>query len=134
MKTAVDKVKKGKARDVNRRFHGMAGHYLFEPEFCNRAAGWEKGQVEKDVQDARRRLWQACPAFGTLAELNAWLESRCRELLSKCRHPELSEHTLAEVLAEEQPHLMPLVAPFDGFIEHPVRVSPTCLVHFQRNR
>jgi len=134
MKTAVDKVKKGKARDVNRRFHGMAGHYLFEPEFCNRAAGWEKGQVEKDVQDARRRLWQACPAFGTLAELNAWLESRCRELLSKCRHPELSEHTLAEVLAEEQPHLMPLVAHFDGFIEHPVRVSPTCLVHFQRNR
>lgn len=134
MKTAVDKVKKGKARDVNRRFQVMAGHYLFEPEFCNRAAGWEKGQVEKEVQDARRRLWQRCPAFDTLADLNAWLETRCRELFSEHYHPELSDSTLADVLAAEQPHLMPMVAPFDGFIEHPVRVSPTCLVHFQRNR
>jgi hypothetical protein len=39
----------------------MASHYLFEPEFCNPASGWEKGQVEKNVQDARRRLWQAMP-------------------------------------------------------------------------
>jgi hypothetical protein len=29
---------------------------------------------------------------------------------------------------------MPLGEPFDGFIESPVRVSPTCLVHFERNR
>lgn len=25
---------------------------LFTPEFCNPAVGWEKGQVEKNVQDA----------------------------------------------------------------------------------
>ncbi len=30
---------------------------LFEAEFCNPAAGWEKGQVEKNVRDARHRLW-----------------------------------------------------------------------------
>lgn len=24
---------------------------------CNPASGWEKGQVEKNIQDARRRLW-----------------------------------------------------------------------------
>lgn len=24
--------------------------------------------------------------------------------------------------------------PFDGFVEHTKRVSPTCLVHFDRNR
>ena len=35
------------------RFLAMANHYVFEPEFCNPAAGWEKGQVEKNVQDAR---------------------------------------------------------------------------------
>ncbi|MCU9836874.1 hypothetical protein OEZ49_03755 [Ruegeria sp. WL0004] len=35
-----------------------ASHYVFEPEFCNPAAGWEKGQVEKNFQDARSRLWQ----------------------------------------------------------------------------
>jgi transposase len=43
MKTAVDKVGRGKQRQVNKRFYAMVGHYLFEPEFCNPAAGWEKG-------------------------------------------------------------------------------------------
>ena len=48
MKTAVDKVGKSKERNVNARLEAMCGHYLFEPEFCNRAAGWEKGIVEKN--------------------------------------------------------------------------------------
>jgi len=56
MKTAVDKVKKGKGRVVNARFAAMCAHYLFDPDFCNRASGWEKGLVEKDVQDSRRRI------------------------------------------------------------------------------
>ena len=43
MKTAVDRVGRGKQRDVNARFKAMASHYVFEPEFCNPAAGWEKG-------------------------------------------------------------------------------------------
>jgi hypothetical protein len=38
----VDKVGKGKSRKVNKRFSVMMSHYLLEPEFCNRAAGWEK--------------------------------------------------------------------------------------------
>ena len=29
---------------------------------------------------------------------------------------------------------MPLPRPFDGFVEYTKRVSPTCLVHFDRNR
>lgn len=35
-----------------------ASHYVFEPEYCDPAAGSEKGQVEKNVQDALNRLWQ----------------------------------------------------------------------------
>ena len=50
MKTAVDKVKKGKGRIVNARFSAMCSHYLFDPDFCNVASGWEKGVVEKNVQ------------------------------------------------------------------------------------
>jgi transposase len=63
MKTAVDKVGQGKQRSVNARFEAMTGHYLFEPEFCNRAAGWEKGVVEKNVQD-RRKASGARPVSG----------------------------------------------------------------------
>ena len=57
MKTAVDKVKKGKGRVVNARFAVMCAHYLFDADFCNVASGWEKGVVEKNVQDSRRRIW-----------------------------------------------------------------------------
>jgi transposase len=45
MKTAVNKVKKGKGRTVNKRFAVMCGHYLFDADFCNVASGWEKGQL-----------------------------------------------------------------------------------------
>ena len=57
MLTAVDKVNKGKGRVVNQRFAVMCAHYLFDADFCNVASGWEKGVVEKNVQDSRRRIW-----------------------------------------------------------------------------
>ena len=49
MRTAVDKVGRGKERQVNLRFSAMVSHFLFEAEFCNPASGWEKGQIEKNV-------------------------------------------------------------------------------------
>ena len=58
----------------------MNSHYVFEPEFCNPCAGWEKGQVEKNVRDARHRLWQVMPAFPDVDALNIWLHDRCKDL------------------------------------------------------
>ena len=75
MKTAVDKVQRGKERVVNRRFLTMISHYLFEADFCNPAAGWEKGQVEKNVRDTRSIIWQRIPRVNSLAELNEWLDT-----------------------------------------------------------
>lgn len=49
MRTALDKVGKGKERIVNARFAAMCSHYLIDADFCNVTAGWEKGRVEKDV-------------------------------------------------------------------------------------
>jgi transposase len=63
MKPAVDKVGRGKARTINARFEAMTSHYLFEPEFCNVASGWEKGIVEKNVQDRRRQIWREAMGF-----------------------------------------------------------------------
>jgi len=51
MKTVVDKVGVGKRRIINARFTVMAAHYLFEPDFCNVAAGREKGVVEKNMRN-----------------------------------------------------------------------------------
>ena len=133
MRTAIDKVGRGKERDVNVRFLAMANHYLYEPEFCNPASGWEKGQVEKNVQDARHRLFQPIPRFTSLEALNDWLELRCKEFWQQTAHGKM-RGTIAEVWAEEATALMPASRLFDGFVEYAKRVSPTCLVHFDRNR
>ncbi|WEK43187.1 MAG: IS21 family transposase [Candidatus Sphingomonas colombiensis] len=133
MRTAVDKIGKGKVRQINARFAAMASHYLFELEFCNPASGWEKGQVEKNVQDARRRLWQRMPGFADIHALNIWLEEQCIAQWREIRHGGLPG-TVADVHADEVGSLMPLGRPFDGFVEHTKRVSPICLVHFERNR
>jgi len=134
MKTAVDKVGRGKQRQVNARFRAMVSHFLYEAEFCNPAAGWEKGQVEKNVRDARHRLLQDAPAFADLAGLNAWLEERCQTLWHEVAHPEQSHRCIAEVFDDERGALMAMPPAFDGFIEHTKRVSPTCLIVFERNR
>ena len=136
MRTTVDKVGRGKERTVNVRFHAMCGHYLFEPEFCNRAAGWEKGIVEKNVQDRRRQIWREAGErrWANLDDLNAWVAERCRSAWEEMRHPQWPELTIGEVLQDEQLQLMPHPRPFDGYVEQPVRVSSTGLIHFHRNR
>src|SRR5574338_767347 len=136
MKTAVDRVKKGKGRVVNARFSALCAHYLFDADFCNVASGWEKGVVEKNVQDSRRRIWQEAGTlrFGSFGELNTWLGKRCRELWDELRHPEHSQFSIAQMLEHEHDFLMPMPAPFDGYVEKPARVSSTCLVTVARNR
>jgi hypothetical protein len=134
MKTAVDKVLRGKARLVNKRFQTMVSHYLFEAEFCNPAAGWEKGQVEKNVQDARSRLYHDVPEVKSLCELNEWLEERCKVLWQTTKHPVLKHRTVHECWQDERPCLMEMPTAFDGFVEHTKRVSSTCLISFDRNR
>ena len=110
MRTAVDKVGRGKERKVNMRFSAMVSHFLFEAEFCNPAAGWEKGRIGKNVQDARHRLWRPTPSFPSQPGM------------------------VADVWREEAQDLAQLLRPFDGFVEHTKRVSPTCLIHLERNR
>jgi transposase len=136
MKTAVDKVKKGKGRIVNARFSTMCSHYLFDPDFCNVASGWEKGVVEKNVQDSRRRIWieAGTRRFGSFVELNAWLGERCRAVWEDTVHPIHKQFTVSEMLELERAHLMSMPAPFDGYVEKPARVSSTCLVSVGRNR
>jgi transposase len=136
MKTAVDKVKKGKGRVVNARFAVMCAHYLFDADFCNVASGWEKGVVEKNVQDSRRRIWIDAQTrkWSSFEELNAWLGARCRALWGEIRHPEYRQFSVAEMLEQESAELMPMPSEFDGYIERSAKVSSTCLVAVARNR
>ncbi len=136
MRTAVDKVHKGKGRTVNARFSVMCAHYLYDPDFCNVASGWEKGVVEKNVQDSRRRIWIEARErrFASFDELNAWLGERCRALWQEIMHPEHKPFSIAEMLEHERLQLMPMPTAFDGCVEEVARVSSTCLVSVARNR
>jgi transposase len=136
MKTAVDLTpRKDRGRVVNARFAAMAAHYLFEPDFCNVASGWEKGRVEKSVQDTRRRIWQEAQdqRFTSFAELNAWLPTQCLAAW-EAPHPELTGVTIRQAWTQERAQLMPMPTPFDGYVEVPARVSSTSLISVARNR
>ena len=50
MKTAVDKVGRGKERQVNARFSALVSHYLFEAEFCNPTSGMGEGSGREERQ------------------------------------------------------------------------------------
>jgi len=79
MRTAVDRVGRGKERQINMRFLAMTNHYVFEPEFCNPAAGWVEPACRHRFKTAgegvrsRRtsatpgtRCCKACRTFPTL--------------------------------------------------------------------
>ena len=69
MRTAVSTVFVGKKRGYNRRFQEMCTHYLVDPVACTPGAGWEKGQVERQVGDVRGRLFVPSPRGRSYAEI-----------------------------------------------------------------
>jgi transposase len=134
MRTAVDAVFVGKEPVFNRRFLQMCSHYLVDPVACTPASGWEKGQVENQVDFARDNIFKPRLRFATLAELNAWLEDECRRQAAMRRHPVNRECSIAEMLEAERTSLVALQGPFDDFRETEAVASTTCLVTFDRNR
>ena len=134
MKTAVEAILVGKARQYNRRFLQMCSHHLIEPVACSPASGWEKGQVENQVGNLRDQLFRPKPRTNSLTELNAWLEDQCIAYARRTRHPEFKDRTIWEVFEQERASLMELRGPFDGFIEKAVRAATTCLIMADHNR
>lgn len=134
LKTVVTKVLLGKDRVFNSRFLQLASHYLVEPVACTPAAGWEKGQVENQVQFVRKRIFVPRVKCADLSELNRYLSDSCRILAAGHKHPEFKDRTVAEVFSEEKSQLVCAGNAFDGFRETPVRVSSTSLVSYDNNR
>ena len=134
MKTAVEAIFVGKARQYNRRFLQMCSHHLVEPVACTPASGWEKGQVENQVGNLRDQLFRPKPRVSSLAELNGWLADQCIAYAKRHKHPEFKDRTIWEVFQEEQASLMELRGPFDGFVEKAVRATTTCLIMADHNR
>ena len=134
MRTAVDAVFVGKERAFNRRFVQMCSHYLIEPTACTPASGWEKGQVENQVNVVRERFFKPRLRFATYAEMNAWLLERRVTYAKAQPHPECRDSPVWDVFEAERPRLVPYVGRFDGFHAKAASVSKTCLVQFDKNK
>ena len=104
-----------------------------EPVACTPASGWEKGQVENQVGNIREWLFTPLARFASFAALNDWLATRCRELAQR-KHPATPEQSIAACFITERLALRRITATFDGYVEHMLRVSSTCLVVLDRNR
>jgi transposase len=119
------------------RFHPrlleLAGHYHFAPRPCTPYRANEKGKVERQIQYVRHAFF-AARTFADVDDLNAQFR-RWRDAIAHRRpHPEQRHRTVADVLVEEQPRLLPLPAhPFETDVMRTVVSGKTPYVRFDRN-
>jgi transposase len=132
-KTMVTYVSRSKDRIFHPRFLALMNHYVVEPVACTPASGWEKGQIENQVQHIRQWIFTPKVCFEDLEALNAWLLLRCKELGTRA-HPEQKDQTIDAIFAHERAVLRPVGQPFDGYVEKPLRVRSTCLIQYETNR
>ena len=93
----------------------------------------EKGQVEKQVQDVRRRCFTPRRKVDSLAELNRRLLTELVQAAQTRPHPDDPSQTVWQRFEQERTTLRPLAARFNGYVERELRVDSTCLIHFDRN-
>jgi transposase len=119
------------------RFHPrlleLAGHYHFAPRPCTPGRGNEKGKVERQISYLRQAFF-AARTFVDVDDLNTQFRRWRDEIAHQRPHPEQRDRTVAEVLAEEQPRLLPLPAhAFETEVMRTVSSGKTPYVRFDRN-
>ena len=111
LKTAVQKVLKGKKRIKQESFSKFHAYYNFEPRFCNVAAGHEKGGVEGIVGFSRRNYMVPVPEAKSLDDLNEKILAEC--IAYGDHRIKNRPGTVSELFSQEKKKLLPL--PVDEF-------------------
>ena len=125
--------RQGSAIRFHPRLLELAGHYHFAPRPCTPGRGNEKGKVERQIQYLRHAFVAARP-FRDVDDLNAQFRQWRDHVAHQRPHPEQPDHTVAQVLAQEQPRLLPLPAhPFATDGQRVVASGKTPYVTFDRN-
>jgi transposase len=120
------------------RFHPrlleLSAHYHCEPRACGVRRGNEKGRVERAIRYIRESFF-AARTFGTLAGFNAQAWRWRDEISQERRWVQDPQRRVADVLAEEQAHLLPLPThPFDTDRLVSLQAGKTIYVPFDGNR
>jgi transposase len=125
--------RQGSAIRFHPRLLELAGHYHFAPRPCTPGRGNEKGKIERQIQYLRHAFF-AARTFTDVDDLNAQFRRWRDEIAHQRPHPEQRDQTVAQVLAQEQPRLLPLPAhPFATEVLRAVVSGKTPYVRFDRN-
>ncbi len=116
----------------NPRFMDFAGHYLYKPVACNKAAGWEKGRVERAIQYIRSNFLLG-RSFRSLDELNG--EARTwRDEKANCRVHKTTGKRPIDLFTDDRARLLALPeVTYDTRILRSVRITPDCRATFENN-
>ncbi|HEV3060011.1 MAG TPA: IS21 family transposase [Vicinamibacterales bacterium] len=125
--------RQGSAIRFHPRLLELAGHYHFAVRPCTPGRGNEKGKIERQIQYLRHAFF-AARTFRDVDDLNGQFRRWRDEIAHQRRHPDQPDHTVADVLAQEQPRLLPLPAhPFATAVMRIVASGKTPYVRFDRN-
>ena len=113
MTTAVVQVLDGTERVLTDGFTRFMLHYRFQTDFCNPAAGNEKGNVENKVGYSRRNYFVPMPAIEDFSAFNEALWALCEK--DHQRQHYKKDGLIAELWEEEREKLLFLP-------EHPYQV------------
>ncbi|MGH7270673.1 MAG: IS21 family transposase [Polyangiaceae bacterium] len=118
----------------NPRLLEFAGHYHFAPRPVARARGNEKGRVERAIRYLRDSFF-AARTFRSVDDLNAQLDEwTLRVAHTRVVPGDEAKRTIAAVLADERPRLLPLPAhPFPCDAVQSLRSGKTPYVRFDGN-
>jgi transposase len=132
--TAVQKIFKGKKRSLQESYDKFRSYYNFDPVFCNRGQGHEKGGVEGLVGYARRNYMVPIPKADTLEELNEQLLKAC---MAYGAHHRIAgrEKGVDELYEKEKDHLIALPdLPFGNLLTATGKIDKYSTVVVDKNR
>jgi transposase len=133
LKTAVQKVFRGKKRNFQESYKKFQAYYSFEPRFCNPGQGHEKGGVEGLVGYSRRNYMVPVPQAECLDALN---ENLLQDCFAYGDHRMAGrQQTVNELYEAEKEHLIALPGtPFSNVESPSGKVDKYSTVIVDKNR
>jgi len=103
----------GKHAVTQETFEHLAKHYAFIPEFCNRAAGWEKSNAENGVKITRNKAFVPIPRVKDYGELQNHISAKLLQY-NMTHKIQGRPGKIWDMFLEEQASLAPLpLSPFE---------------------
>jgi transposase len=124
----------GKGAITQEKFKRIESHYAFTAEFCNRAAGWEKSNVENGVKITRKRAFVPMPRVENYKGLQKHISAKLLKY-NMTHKIEGRPKPIWDMFAEERSVLVPLpLSPYEVDETIQAKVKPDQTVRYDKVR